>query len=93
VEGKEGKNDLFSLLSLLSPQDSQRIRDYQRSLGGIKKRIAQTNARNKTFVQESLAYIRDLFSLLTQPLAESPLYIQNGKTQFSTLPVSLNRKV
>ena len=93
MEGKEGKNDLSGLLPLLPPQDSQRIKDYQRSLGALKKRIAQINARNKTFIQESMAYLRDLFSLLTQPAAESPLYIQNGKTQFSTLPISLNRKV
>ena len=94
MEGKEGKNDLSSLLPLLPPQDSQRIRDYQRTLRGLKKWITQINTRNKTFVQGSLAYWRELFSLLTQPLAESPVYIQNGKTQPSTHPpISLNRKV
>jgi flagellar biosynthesis/type III secretory pathway chaperone len=94
MEGKEGKNNLSSLLPLLPPQDSQRIKDYQRTLGGLKKRITQINTRNKTFVQGSLAYWRELFSLLTQPLAESPVYIQNGKTQSPThLPISLNRKV
>ncbi len=94
MEGKEGKNDLSSLLPLLPPQDSQRIKDCQRTLRGLKKRITQINTRNKTFVQGSLAYWRELFSLLTQPLAESPVYIQNGKTQSSThLPISLNRKV
>ncbi len=94
MEGKEGKNNLSSLLPLLPPQDSQTIKDYQRTLGGLKKRITQINTRNKTFVQGSLAYWRELFSLLTQPLAESPVYIQNGKTQSRTpLPISLNRKV
>ena len=94
MEGKKGKNNLPSILPLLSPQDSQRIKDYQRTLGGLKKWITQINTRNKTFVQGSLAYWRELFSLLTQPLAESPVYIQNGKTQSSTLlPISLNRKV
>ena len=94
MEEKEGKNNLPSILPLLSPQDSQRIKDYQRTLGGLKKWIIQINTRNKTFVQGSLAYWRELFSLLTQPLAESPVYIQNGKTQSSTpLAISLNRKV
>ena len=94
MEGKKGKNNLSSLLPLLGPKDSQRIRDYQRTLEGLKKRIAEINTRNKTFAQGSLAYWRDLFSLLTQPLAESPVYIQNGKTKSSTpLPFSLNRKV
>ncbi len=94
MEGKKGKNNLSSLLPLLRPQDSQRIKDYQRTLESLKKRIAEINTRNKTFAQGSLAYWRDLFSLLTQPLAESPVYIQNGKTQSSTpLPISLNRKV
>jgi len=95
MEGKEGKNDnLSSLLPLLPPQDSQRIKGYQRNLGGLKKWITQINTRNKAFIQGSLAYCIELFSLLTQPLAESPVYIQNGKTQSSTpLPISLNRKV
>ncbi len=94
TEGKEAKNNLDSLLALLPSQDSQRIKDYQRTLGGLKRWITQINTRNKTFVRESLTYWRDLFSLLTQPLGESPVYIQNGKTQSSThLPISLNRKV
>jgi len=94
MEGEKGKNNLSSLLPLLGRQDSQRIKDYQRTLEGLKKLIAQINTRNKTFAQGSLAYWRDLFSLLTQPLAESPVYIQNGKTKSSThLPISLNRKV
>ncbi len=94
MEGEKGKDTLSSILPLLPPQDSQRIRDYQRTLEDLKKRIAEINSRNKTFAQGSLAYWRDLFSLLTQPLAESPVYIQNGKTKSSNhLPISLNRKV
>jgi len=93
-EGKEGKNNLSSLLPLLPPQHSQRIKDYQRTLEGLKKRITQINVRNKNFVQGSLAYWRELFSLLTRPVAGSLVYIQNGKTQSLThLPISLNRKV
>ena len=94
MEGKEEKNNLSSLLPLLPPQDSKRIKNYQKTLGGLRRRITQINTRNKTFIQGSLAYWRELFSLLTQPLAESLVYIQNGKTQSLThLPISLNRKV
>lgn len=94
MEGMGRKNHLSSLLPLLPPQDCQRIRDYQRTLGSLKKWITQINTRDKTFVRESLAYWRDLFSLLTQPLVESRVYTQSGKTQSSAhLPTSLNRKV
>jgi len=94
MEGIEGGKGLTSLLALLSPQDSQRIKDYQRTLKNLKKWISQINARNKTFIQVSLAYWNELFSLQIQPLAEAPVYIKNGKTRSSThSPISLNRKV
>jgi flagellar biosynthesis/type III secretory pathway chaperone len=94
MKGREGEESLPNLLALLAPAESQRIKDYQRTLGALKKRITQVNARNKTFAQGSLDFWRDLYSLLTQPLAESRVYIQNGKTQSPThLPISLNRKV
>jgi len=91
---EEKEKTLGTLLTLLPAKEAQRIKGYQRTLASLKKRISQVNTRNKTFVQGSLAYWRELFALLTQPLAESPVYIQNGKTQSSTLlPISLNRKV
>jgi flagellar biosynthesis/type III secretory pathway chaperone len=91
---EEKEKTLGTLLTLLPAKEAQRIKGYQRTLASLKKRTSQVNTRNRTFVQGSLAYWRELFSLLTQPLAESPVYIQNGKTQSSTLlPISLNRKV
>ena len=93
-EGKEERRELSSLLFLLPPKDSQRIKDYLRTLGSLKKWITQINARNKAFIQESLAYWKDLFFLLAGVPAESPVYFQNGKTQSSTHPpISLSREV
>jgi hypothetical protein len=56
--------------------------------------MARINERNKNYIQESLNYWKDLVSLLTEPLAESPVYVQNGKKSVSgSLPCTLNRKV
>jgi len=93
-EGIAENEGLSALVTILAPPDYQRVKDYHWTLERIKKGIAQINSRNKTFVEESLNCWRSLFSLITDPLAEGPVYIRNGKTRASAhLPVSLNRKV
>jgi hypothetical protein len=90
----EGERNLSRLLAVLPPEDAGRIKSYQKALEQMKIWMARVNERNKTYIQESLNYWKDLVSLLTEPLAESPVYAQNGKKSVSgSLPCTLNRKV
>jgi hypothetical protein len=91
--GEKEKN-LSRLLPVLPPEDAGRIKSYQKTLEREKIWMARINERNKNYIKESLNYWKDLISLLTEPLAESPVYVQNGKKSVSNcLPHSLNRKV
>lgn len=91
--GEEERN-LSRLLAVLPPEDAGRIKSYQKALERMKIWMARINERNKNYIQESLNYWKDLVSLLTEPLAESPVYVQNGKKSVSgSLPCTLNRKV
>ena len=91
--GEEERN-LSRLLAVLPPEDAGRIKSYQKALERMKIWMARINERNKSHIQESLKYWKDLVSLLTEPLAESLVYVQNGKKSASgSLPCTLNRKV
>jgi hypothetical protein len=90
----EEKRSLSLLLTLLPPGDSQRIESYQKTLERLRKWSERINERNKTFIQESLSYWKELISLLTMPLVDSPIYVQKGiKSSPAPRPYSLNRKV
>lgn len=82
------------LLSRVSSSEGGRIREKQITLASLRKRIVMANHRNKEFARESLACCREVFFFLTETMASSPVYIQNGKTQTTSFsPMSLNRKV
>jgi len=82
------------LMALLPPLYSQKMRKYQRTLDKLKEWVMQINSRNKAFIQDSLAYGRDLFSLLTPSIATAPVYVQNGKkSPPAQQPLSVDRKV
>jgi hypothetical protein len=90
----EEKKNLSLLLPLLPAGDSQRIESYQKTLERLKKRSDRINERNKAYIQEALYYSKELVSLLTQPLADSSVYVQKGiKSSPAPRPYSLNRKV
>jgi len=91
---EEKEKTLGTLLTLLPAKEAQRIQSYDRTLAGLKKWTFQVNARNKTYIQEFLACWKDLVSLLTHPLSEPPVYVQNGtQPSLSPQPFSLNRRV
>jgi hypothetical protein len=90
----EAERGLSRLLAVLPPEDGGPIKSYQNTLGRMKIRMARINERNKNYIKESMNYWKDLVSLLAEPLAESPVYVQNGKKSVSaSLPRTLNRKV
>jgi hypothetical protein len=90
----EEERSLPHLLAVLPPEDATRIKSYQKTLDRMKTWVARINERNKNHIQESMNYWKDLVSLLTEPMAESAVYIQNGKKSVSgSLPCTLNRKV
>jgi hypothetical protein len=91
--GEEERN-LPRLLAVVPPEDAARIKSYQNTLDRMKTWVGRINERNKNYIQESMNYWKDLVSLLTEPLAESPVYVQNGRKSVSgSLPRTLNRKV
>jgi flagellar biosynthesis/type III secretory pathway chaperone len=93
--GLEKKEKNFAnLISLLTPGDSQKLRKYQGSLDKMREWVMQINTRNKAFIQSSLTYWRDIFSLLNPSPAEAPIYVHNGKRRPSAQqPLALDRKV
>jgi flagellar biosynthesis/type III secretory pathway chaperone len=92
ITGQE--KTLVELMALLPPRDSQKLRKYQGTLDKLKEWVMQINSRNKAFIQDSLAYGRDLFSLLTPSTAAAPVYVQNGKKRPpAQQPLSVDRKV
>ena len=85
---------LANLMTFLPPGDSQKLRKYQGTLDKLKEWVMQINTRNKAFIQNSLAYWRDIFSLLNPSTAAAPVYVQNGKKRPSSQqPLALDRKV
>jgi hypothetical protein len=50
---EEKEKTLGTLLTLLPANEAQRIKGYQRTLAGLKKRTSQINTRNKASFQES----------------------------------------
>ncbi len=91
---EEKERNLGTLMTLLPAKEGQRIRSYERTLAGLKKWTLQVNARNQTYIQDSLACWKDLVSWLTLPLSEPPVYVQNGtQPSLSPQPFSLNRRV
>ena len=90
----EAERGLSRLLAVLPPEDGGPIKSYQNTLDRMKIRMARINERNKSYIKESMNYWKDLVSLLAEPLAESPVYVQNGKKSVpASLPRTLNRKV
>jgi flagellar biosynthesis/type III secretory pathway chaperone len=85
---------LRDLMLLLPPQDAQRLQRYQGTLDKLKGWVTQINSRNKAFIQASLDFGKDLFSLLNPGNEASPVYVPQGKRNPPRqLPVSLDRKV
>ncbi|MBM4339166.1 MAG: flagellar protein FlgN [Deltaproteobacteria bacterium] len=93
--GKEGRGRALSCLSsLLPPTHQSRLSSYQRTLLQLKDWAGQINDQNKSFIQEFLGYLGDIFSLLVSPAYESPGYLQTGRKRPSTLlPYALNKEV
>jgi hypothetical protein len=91
---EETEKNLSGLMEVLPSSEGQKIRFYQGTVAKLKEWVSLINNRNKVFIQEYLTYWRDLFSLLTQPCGESPVYMSSGQKRSSALPPqSLNRKV
>jgi flagellar biosynthesis/type III secretory pathway chaperone len=77
-----------------APQ-AKRIDHYRDLLSRMRREIHEANERNKRFIQESLNFIHDLFSLLTAPQKkEEVLYSPEGRKKKMPLTASwVSRKV
>ncbi len=93
--GKEDRGEnLLDLMEVLPFPEGRKIRSYQRTLEKLKEWVSLLNNQNKNFIQEALAYGRNLFALLTQPGEESSIYLPSGQRGTATFPPqSLNRRV
>jgi hypothetical protein len=87
-------DSLKSFFSLLPSADGRKMRMYQNSLERLKKWILEINQRNKSFIQDSLSYWKELFSMATGLRQQFLVYVQNGQKKTSVYqPLSLDRKV
>jgi len=95
AEGRgQARKTLSSLCTFLPTPDRKRIRLYQSTLTKLRAWAGQVNDLNKAFVDDILAHLRDLITLLIHPEGESSGYIRNGKRgQTAPLPYSLNKEV
>jgi len=88
------EKNLEELATVLPLQERQRIESYRKTLARLREWAQGTNARNRSFIEEAANYWRGLFSILNQEIAESPVYVQDGRKKLPGLPpCSLNRKV
>lgn len=91
---KRGDRTLSSLFAVLPSASHRQIKSYQRNLFQLKEWARQINDQNRLFIQESLAYVNEFISLLTQPVSEFQGYHQTGRqTPPACYPLSLDREV
>jgi hypothetical protein len=85
---------LEKLVAVLPPHEGRRIEGYRQTLARLREWAGKINARNRSFIEEASNYCKELFFILNQEIAESPVYIQDGRKKSPGLPpYSLNRKV
>ena len=82
------RKTILDLIPLLSISQADRIRNYQKKMSGLREQIVRANEKNKHFIQEVLNYLRGLFSLLTSPVLEEPVYLKDGRKISPPLPPS-----
>lgn len=88
------RKTMLDLIPHLSISQADRIRNYQKKMNGLGEQIVRINEKNKRFIQEVLSYIKGLFSLLTSPVLEEPVYVKDGrKISFSPPPSWMSKKV
>lgn len=85
---------LLNLAPLVSPPQAKRIKHHQNLIDRFRQQIIFFNEQNKRFIQETLNYLKDLFSLLISPIQEAPIYIKDGRKIPTPLPPScMSKKV
>lgn len=91
----ERPQSVFDLTRWVPPAQAKKINHYKNHLFRLHQEVHQGNEKNKRFLQESLNFINDLFSLLTHPQKkEETLYSPEGKRKTMPLPASwVSRKV
>jgi hypothetical protein len=84
---------LRNLAGLLDPAEAKRIKQCQETTGRLRKQIHYLNDRNKRFLQETVNFITDLFSLVTGTVHEEVSYAREGKTRRGMSPSLVSREV
>jgi hypothetical protein len=79
---------ILDLIPLLSISQANRIRNYRKKMNGLREEIFRVNEKNKQYIQEVLDYLKGLFSLLTSPALDGPIYIKDGRKVSPPLPPS-----
>ncbi|OGP63768.1 MAG: hypothetical protein A2170_10295 [Deltaproteobacteria bacterium RBG_13_53_10] len=73
--GKDGEDKTLSRLAAhLPPVHRTKVKSYQQTLVLFQERVRQMNEKNRTFIQEHLAFLGDLTSWLINPVTETPCY-------------------
>jgi hypothetical protein len=79
---------ILDLIPHLSNSQAGRIRNYQKTMNGLKEQIVRINEKNRRFIQEVLNYLKDFFSLLISSVQEGPVYVKDGRKISPPLPAS-----
>ena len=90
--GKNRPRVLSDLLPLISPSQAQKIKNYQRGIERLHGQIVSLNEQNKRFIQETLAYLEGIFSLLTSSHREELTYAQKGEDRIRLFPSALDEQ-
>ena len=84
--GKSGPWVLSDFLPHVLPSQAQKIMNYKKVIERLRQQIMSLNERNKQFVQETLSYLKGIFSLFTSSNQEESAYAQMRKLMFTSIP-------
>jgi hypothetical protein len=84
---------LRNFRGILQPGDVARLRQCRETVRRLRKQVQTVNDRNRHFIQETLSFIRDIFTLLTGAGREELSYAREGKTRSGLSPSLLSREV
>ena len=86
---------LAELAPGLSAQDAEMIKKYNKKLTKLRQEIQIRNQINKKFTEDTLLYLNEAISMITQPVQTQKTYGSGGlpPTNMRSLPSMISREV
>lgn len=73
---------ITDLVPILSPEQGQIIQQYYKNLTKFRQEIFTRNMINKRFIKDTLQYINDAISLITDQPPKNRLYCNKGRADY-----------